>query len=94
MPFYVYGPVQKENSLIPYIIKCVKEGKKPNLKTPSTRNDFIYVEDIVDAYLKFLSIPKIPQKHEIFDIGTGNPVSVKKVVSEIDNIINTKLKPE
>ena len=26
--FYVYGPGQKENSLIPYIIKCIKKKKE------------------------------------------------------------------
>ena len=40
--FYVYGPGQKETSLIPYLINCAKINKTPEIKNPSARNDFIY----------------------------------------------------
>lgn len=92
--FPPYGPADHERRLVPYAIKKFLDREKPKMTTGRQKWDFIYVEDIVDAYLKLLSISKIPQKHEIFNIGTGNPISVKKVVLEIDNIINTKIKPE
>lgn len=92
--FPPYGPWDHERRLVPYVIKKFLDGRGPKMTTGSQKWDFIYVGDIVDAYLKILSSPTLPQKHEIFNIGTENPISVKKVVLKIGNIINTKLKPE
>lgn len=47
--FYVYGPGQREGALIPYIIRCIKDGRTPEIKTPSARNDFVYIQDVVEA---------------------------------------------
>ena len=57
--FYVYGPGQRGNSLIPYIIKCLEEGKEIRIKTPSARNDFIYVEDVAKAIVAILKLSLI-----------------------------------
>lgn len=78
--FYVYGPVQRETSLIPYIINCVRQGKKPEVKTPWVKNDFVYVEDVARA------ISAIVKKHEqdgIYNIGSGYSTSVKDIVELI-----------
>jgi nucleoside-diphosphate-sugar epimerase len=92
--FPPYGPADHERRLIPYVIKSLLKGERPKLTTGWQRWDFIYVDDIVDAYFKLLSVPDIPQKHEIFNIGTGNAVSVREVVSRIKEIIGTELEPD
>jgi len=83
--FYVYGPGQKESSLIPYIIKCVKEGKKLNLKTPSARNDFIYVEDVAKAIVAILEKCK---QSTVYNIGSGYSTSIQEIIREIRNCYN------
>lgn len=83
--FYVYGAGQRENSLIPYIGKCVKEGKKPKIKTPSTRNDFIYVEDVAKAIVAILE--KCTQS-TVYNIGSGYSTSIQKIIREICNCYN------
>ncbi len=50
--FYVYGPGQREGAIIPYIIRCIKDGRIPEIKTPSASNDFVYIEDVVEAITK------------------------------------------
>lgn len=92
--FPPYGPVDHERRLIPYAIKSLLEGEKPKMTTGKQRWDFVYVDDIVDAYFKVLSISELPQKHEIFNIGTGNAVSIREVVSRIREIIGTELEPD
>ncbi len=83
--FYVYGPGQRENSLIPYIVKCVKEGKKPNLKTPSARNDFIYVEDVAKAIVAILE--KCDQS-TVYNIGSGYSISIQDIINIVYNGLN------
>lgn len=92
--FPPYGPADHQRRLIPYAIKSLLDGEKLKLTAGRQRWDFVYIGDIVDAYLKLLSVPSLPQKHEIFNIGTGNAVSVREVVSRIKEIIGAELEPD
>ena len=91
--FPPYGPADHERRLIPYVTKSLLEGEKLKLTTGMQRWDFVYVDDIVDAYFKLLSVSDLPKKHEIFNIGTGNAVSVREVVSRIKEIVGSELEP-
>ncbi len=92
--FPPYGPADNERRLIPYVINCFLKGERPKLTTGRQRWDFVYVDDIIDAYLKLLSVHDRTQKHEIFNIGTGNVASVREVVSKIKDIIGSELEPD
>lgn len=92
--FPPYGPTDHERRLIPHVIKTLFDGRRLKLTTGKQRWDFVYVGDIVDAYFRLLSVPNLPQKHEIFNIGTGDAVSVREVVSRIKEIIGSELEPE
>jgi len=87
--FYVYGPGQRENSLIPYIIKCVKEGKELKIKTPSARNDFIYVEDVAKAIVAIL---KKCNQNTVYNVGSGYLTSIQDITNIIYNELNFKHK--
>ena len=54
--FYVYGPRQRLESLIPTILNNLKEGRLPELRTPKNANDFIYIDDVVDAFIKAILV--------------------------------------
>ena len=92
--FPPYGPADHERRLIPYVIKSLLDGERLKMTTGKQRWDFVYVDDIIDAYFKLLDIPNLPVKHEIFNIGTGNAVSVREVVSRIKEIVDADLEPE
>jgi len=89
--FPPYGPADHERRLIPYTIKSFFEEKKLKLTTGKQRWDFVYVDDIINAYLKLLNMPNLPIKHEIFNIGTGNAVSIQEVISRLKEIIGSKV---
>ncbi len=89
--FYVYGHGQREKSLIPYIIKCVKEGKKPEIKTPSARNDFIYVEDVAKAIVIILE--KCNQS-TVYNIGSGHSTSIHDIIKIVYSELNLQYKPK
>ena len=52
--FYVYGPHQRNASLLPTILKHLKNGELPSLKTPLNANDFVFVDDVADGFVKAL----------------------------------------
>ena len=89
--FYVYGPGQRENSLIPYIIKCVREGKKPKIKTPSARNDFIYVEDVAKAIVAIL---ENCNQSTVYNIGSGYSTSIQDIFKIVYSELNLRYEPK
>ena len=92
--FPPYGPADHERRLIPHVIKTLLDGERLKLTTGRQWWDFVYVDDIVDAYFKLLSVPDLPPKHEIFNIGSGDAVSVREVVSRIKEIVGSELEPD
>ena len=86
--FYVYGPGQRKESLIPYILTSLNNNLIPNIKALNNKLDFIYIEDVVSAFVN--SIER-NCKSGIYNIGTGKSNSVLKVFKEIENIMSVNI---
>ena len=83
--FLVYGPHQKNDRLIPQVIKgCLKKKNFPVSKGNQIR-DFCYVDDVVNAIV--LCLIKKKALGEVFNVGSGKPVSVKFIINSISKII-------
>ena len=80
-PFIIYGPGQKKNRLIPYVIN--KSLKNENFEVSSGKQirDFLHVDDAVDAI--FISLKEDNVNGRIINLGSGNPRSVKSVIQFI-----------
>jgi nucleoside-diphosphate-sugar epimerase len=81
--FPPYGPGDKDRRLLPYVIGCLQKKIPPNLTTGKQEWDFVYISDIVSAFLKALRASPFMEMHEIINIGTGEPLSVRFVVEKI-----------
>lgn len=79
--FYVYGPGQREGSLIPHALKCFIENKPVDIKNPDGANDFIYLDDVVEAMVLILKNCKSPIG--VYNIGSGRLTAVEKVIKVI-----------
>ena len=51
-PFHVYGPFERDNRLIPVLIKNMLKNKKIKLVSPKITRDMIYIDDVVDFYIR------------------------------------------
>ncbi len=91
--FPPYGPEDHKRRLIPYVIQSFLDEKAPKMTLGTQEWDFVYVGDIVNAYMKALSLSPILNGHEIFNIGTGQVVTIRKVVERIKEILDSKLNP-
>lgn len=87
--FYVYGPGQKEASLIPYLIKCATEKKAPEIKNPTAQNDFIYVEDLAEA---LALLTEKQAKAGVYNIGSGKLTAVQDIIKIIHECFHLKSK--
>ena len=89
--FSPYGPWDDPRRMIPQVIKSLLRGESPRLSTPEPVRDFIYIDDVLEAYLKVMDSPG--SGGEIFNVGTGVQHSVGEVVSVITEIIGNGAKP-
>lgn len=80
--FQVYGPGQHD-TLIPSAIEAALNGHNFPTTPGAQIRDWIYVDDVVDAYIHAALADSI--EGETFDIGTGKGTSVRTVVEEIFN---------
>ena len=71
--FYIYGPGQREEALIPMLIKTIGAKETPQINTPLDKIDFIYVEDVASAFVKALDTDI---SSGVYNLGSGNATSV------------------
>jgi nucleoside-diphosphate-sugar epimerase len=83
---HMYGEKDDFNKFIPFMIKSILEGKEIKASKGEQRRDFIYVQDVVNAYLKVLgNLKNLDKEFLEFEIGTGNSISLRDFVSEIES---------
>lgn len=82
--YQVYGPKQDQNRFLPIVIKnCLLNKNFPCSHGRQSR-DFVFIEDVVDAIIKSLTLKKA--KGEIINIGSQQPMRIKKLISKIIKI--------
>ncbi len=89
-PFSVYGPFEENNRFIPVIIKKALKKEKILVTKESVKRDFIFIDDIVNAFYKAMKTKL--NYGEIINIGTGKQCSNKQIVKKLEKILKIKLK--
>lgn len=87
-PFLAYGPTQIARLLIPWLIYSGIEKKKLLLTPCEQTRDFIYIDDLVDAYICLALNVKKVWNAGIFNIGSGKEIKILRVVNLIREKIN------
>jgi nucleoside-diphosphate-sugar epimerase len=90
---HMYGPKDDNTKFIPYIIeKMLKNEKEINLTKGEQKRDFIYVEDVANAYSTILSkINSFDKRFYDIEVGTGNSVRIKDLVMLMKNLCNSDI---
>jgi len=91
-PFNTYGPRQSMRAVIPTIIAQALTKKSIRLGNLEARRDFTHVTDTIDGFLKVGEISGI--EGGIFNLGTGNEVSIENLVREIASIMGKNINIE
>lgn len=92
---HMYGPGGDEKNFITWVLKQMIHGAK---KVPLTRGeqkrDFVYISDVVDAYLLLLEKQEGPSSYSEFEVGTGQSVSIKSLVLRLKELVGRVQKRE
>ena len=78
--YSVYGPFEDPDRLIPRLVRCGLEGRLPPLASPDTARDYVYVDDVADAFLSVAERPDAAEPGAIYNVGTGVQTSLREVV--------------
>ena len=84
--FHLYGPKDKSEKFVSYILTWLKNNKSPiELTSGIQKRDFIYMDDAVQAFILIINnLNKI--KHRQIDIGTGQSLSVRSFIELAHNL--------
>ena len=85
--FLVYGPNQATNRILPQIIINSLQNKKFPTTKGNQYCDFCFVDDVVNAIFKAFYSRRAVGK--IFNIGSGKPTQIKKVIKQTVNSIGS-----
>ena len=79
-PFNIYGEGQVNSFLLPSILEQAASGKI-ELMDPEPRRDFLYITDMIEAYVK--AGEYTAADFNIFNIGLGSSYSVDEIVRAV-----------
>lgn len=84
--FNVYGPGETNPHLIPEILDQLREGGVVELGNLSPERDFIYMDDVVRAFIRLLEAPV--DGFRTYNVGTGESHSVRTVAETLLQLTN------
>ena len=84
-PFLVYGPHQKLDRFLPYIIQSCINNKSFDCSEGTQIRDFCYVGDFIEAV--FLGLENNSINGDVLNIASGIPISIKEITLKVVNII-------
>jgi UDP-glucose 4-epimerase len=82
--FYVYGPGQRPQSLVPYLINAYKSKKLPDIKKPMAANDYIFLDDVISLFIKSI---ESTEAHGIYNLGSGVVTTVMQISKIVQGLV-------
>lgn len=78
--FFVYGPGQRQTSLIPSLRAAYLEGRAPEIREPAAVQDFVHIDDVASALVALTVAEGVSG---VFNVGSGQPTSVGDVANRV-----------
>ena len=89
----VYGPAQPDlTKLVPYATLELLRGGVPRLSSGTRLVDWVYIDDVVDAFVRTVDADAAIGK--VFDICSGRLVSIRDTVELLNLIVGGEAQPQ
>jgi nucleoside-diphosphate-sugar epimerase len=89
---HIYGPKDESSKFVKFVVdQCINNVSELKLTPGEQKRDFIYVTDVVAAYLCLLrNNDQITDTYTDFELGTGDTITIKYLVELIARLTQTK----
>lgn len=79
--YSVYGPYEEPRRLIPSVIVNALRGTLPPLVSAEVARDFVFAQDVNDAYLTVAASASDLPFGSIFNVGSGKQTTIRELVT-------------
>ena len=86
--YSVYGPLEDSSRLVPALIKSGIGGKYPDFVNPDISRDYVYIDDVCEAFIDTAISLREEDYGESFNIGTGRKTTIREVAAAAGDIFN------
>ncbi|MDQ5896011.1 MAG: NAD-dependent epimerase/dehydratase family protein [Pseudomonadota bacterium] len=89
---HLYGPGDSASKFVEHVIRKVGVEQAPHIALTHghQRRDFIFLDDVVQAYLKLVDYGRSEDlRFETFELGTGQSMQVRDFVEQIKSIASS-----
>ena len=90
--YSAYGPWEEPKRLIPALAVEGLHGRFPPLVDPQTARDFVWVGDIVDAYLLAAQAVHV-EPGAVYNVGTGTQTTVGEAAEIARSVLGVEARP-
>ncbi len=92
--YSVYGPYEDSSRLIPNIVKFGLMKEYPPLVNADISRDFVYIDDVCEAFL-MAAVKLTPDLYgESFNIGTGHRTTIRQVAQTAQHVFSIDKAPQ
>ncbi len=89
---HFYGAGDERSKFTSYVIDSCLRNQSLNLTSGLQKRDFIYIDDVINAYKTLISNIKKLDNFEVIPVGSGNAPSVRFFVELVCKIAKSKSK--
>jgi len=90
--YSVYGPHEDPRRLVPALIRHGLKGQLPPLVDPNVVRDFVYVDDVIEAYLLAATV-RVKEFGAVYNVGTGVETTIQDAVTVARRAMNIAAEP-
>ena len=90
--YSVFGPYEEQTRLIPTLIRRGLKGELPPLVDPDGAHDFVFIDDVLDAYLLATTVAH-QELGAVYNIGTGTQTTMREVVEIAQRVLEIPAEP-
>ena len=90
--YSVFGPYEDPGRLLPALIQQGLKGELPPLADPDVARDFVYVDDVVEAFLLAARV-RTREWGAIYNVGTGATTTLREVVDVARRVMHIGAEP-
>lgn len=90
--YSAYGPFEEPRRLMPMLVLRGLEGGFPPLVAPDTARDYVYVDDVVEAFILAAEDAR-RQPGEIYNIGSGTQTTLRELAATARRVMDIGNEP-